>query len=281
MEKRRKPDFIGLGAMKAGTSWIYACLREHPNTWMRTKEAQFFTRRWDWGLNWYEGLFGEAPEEKLTGEFSTTYLTDMVAPRRIQTYYPGARLIACLRDPMERAFSHFLHHRRMGRVAPCTSFMQAVNDHPTYISFGRYGSAVSRLRRYFSRHQIGLCIYEDSLVDPQVFINGIYSFLGLPPFTPTCLHKRINVRRVPWSLRMERLIEWGGHAMKGYTPYIYWLLKLLGVGSRLKGLNTKNVAPEGMELAPSDKVWLYEAFFADDIDDLEGLTGMDLRRWKL
>jgi hypothetical protein len=94
----RGPDFIGIGAQRTGTSWIYACLYEHPQVCMPQKEIGFFSRdrNWSRGFEWYEQIFAECPPGAIAGEFSTSYLTDTDVPARMVDRYAGVRLIASL-----------------------------------------------------------------------------------------------------------------------------------------------------------------------------------------
>ena len=85
----RNPDFIGLGAQKSGTSWIYTCLSEHPEVYMPVKEVQFFSQESNWskGYGWYEDILEKCPPGTKAGEFSTSYLVSAAAPQRIYQRY--------------------------------------------------------------------------------------------------------------------------------------------------------------------------------------------------
>ena len=95
-------DFIGLGAQRSGTSWIYACLHEHPQIFIPIKEIHFFSRERNWskGYQWYENLFAQCPIDRKAGEFSTSYLIDQETPSRIHQQYPGTKLIVSLRNQL-------------------------------------------------------------------------------------------------------------------------------------------------------------------------------------
>ena len=99
-------DFIGLGAQKAGTSWVYACLYEHPEIHAPIKELHFFSRdRFSKGKDWYESHFSHRKEGQKVGEFSTSYLYSKETPERIKELYPEVKLIAIVRNPVTRAYS--------------------------------------------------------------------------------------------------------------------------------------------------------------------------------
>ncbi len=84
-EPRDGPDFLGLGAQKSGTSWIYSCLYDHPQVCIPVKDLHFFSRERNWsrGFTWYEEQFARCGADTLAGEFSTSYLADPEAAARI------------------------------------------------------------------------------------------------------------------------------------------------------------------------------------------------------
>ena len=108
-------NFIGVGAQKSGTSWIYACLYEHPEICAPIKEIHFFSRpRYEKGIAWYEKQFDRCAVEKLRGEFSTSYLYTPEAAARIHAAYPDAKIIAVLRNPIDRAYSQYRNAIKAG-----------------------------------------------------------------------------------------------------------------------------------------------------------------------
>ncbi len=112
---RPLPDFLILGAQKAGTTALYEYLRRHPGiTGPRWKEVSYFDRHYARGRAWYRGNF-PVRDGGLVGEASPSYLFHPLAPERAAALVPGARLIAILRDPVERAYSHYQHELSFGR----------------------------------------------------------------------------------------------------------------------------------------------------------------------
>ena len=109
-----RPDFIGIGAMKAGTTWLYQCLSEHPEIPLPDKELNFFGDQdtWSMGFDWYEKQLES--NKNVTGEFSVFYLVHPYVIPRIYNRYPATKLIVCLRNPIDRSFSHYLHDVRYG-----------------------------------------------------------------------------------------------------------------------------------------------------------------------
>ena len=115
---RPLPDFLILGAQKAGTTALYSYLRKHPSiigpSW---KEVSYFDRHYARGPAWYRGNFPNKLRTRgaLVGEASPSYLFHPLGPRRVRELVPEARLVALLRDPVDRALSHYNHERALGR----------------------------------------------------------------------------------------------------------------------------------------------------------------------
>src|SRR5436309_16134274 len=106
------PDFIVIGAQKSGTGSLYAYLNGHPDVaGARVKEVHYFDLHYHRGVDWYLDQFPDeaAARPRCTGEASPYYLFHPHAPRRAFDLVPDARLIALLRDPVDRAISHYHH----------------------------------------------------------------------------------------------------------------------------------------------------------------------------
>ena len=275
-----RPHFIGLGAQRAGTSWIYACLYEHPQVYIPVKEIHFFSRDRNYrrGVGWYEGHFRRCPPGKVAGEFSTTYLASEEAPGRIREYHPGVKLIASLRDPLERALSNYRNDVMGGVVRPGTPFEEALKEHPEYIAQGLYSQQLQRYLDLFPRSQLLVLIYEDALRDPAAFIRQVYAFLGVDSdFRPSMLGRRINTGRVPRWVALEVGLDLLAQALRTRGMHrLVWLLRRWGVGPLLRRLNTRPepIAP----VSPEVRARLREVF-APERERLERLLGRDLGFW--
>jgi Sulfotransferase domain len=122
---RPLPDFLILGAQKAGTTALYAYLRWHPQiTGPSFKEVSFFDRHYARGERWYRAHM-PVRRSGIVGEASPSYLFHPSAPERVARMLPGARLIALLRNPVDRAFSHYQHEVALGRET--LSFEEAID----------------------------------------------------------------------------------------------------------------------------------------------------------
>ena len=200
------PNFIILGAAKAGTTALYHYLRQHPEVGMsRIKETNYlalkghpldfrgpgdadyikrFTVTTESG---YFDQFADCRGKKAIGEASPLYLYSHDAPAEIKATVPAARLIAILRNPVERAYSAFLHLVRDGRE-PTRDFAEALRREPEriadrwehiwhYVAMGRYADHLDRFRSAFPANQLRVYLYEDFQRDPAATIRDIFRFL--------------------------------------------------------------------------------------------------------
>jgi sulfotransferase family protein len=209
------PDFLILGAQKAGTTALYAYLRWHPEiTGPSFKEVSFFDRHYTRGETWYRAHLPATPRQWVArqrhgrwpavGEASPSYLFHPLAPERVAALLPDARLIAVLRDPVDRAFSHYQHEVALGReplpfedalaaeeermrgeVQRMTSdpsyFSEAWWNH-TYVARGRYGEQLRRWFASFPPEQILVLFSDDLLQQPADTYARVLAFLGVDPY---------------------------------------------------------------------------------------------------
>lgn len=195
------PDFLCIGAQKAGTTTLHEQLRTHPGLYLPAeKEVHYFSRHFDRPLGWYESRFAGARRTHGTGEVTPYYLFHPEAPRRIAAVRPQARLIVLLRDPVERALSGFFHSRRLGQepldieaafaaeagrlqdAAPVLAVPggeHAAHQFHSYLSRSRYEEQLARYLRLFPRSQLLLVRTEDFFADPRPVWREVLSFLGV------------------------------------------------------------------------------------------------------
>jgi hypothetical protein len=204
----RLPDFFLMGAPKCGTSALHAALARHPGLFLcEPKEPKFFLTdgpppssgggpgdvpTWGehvWRRDEYEALFAAAPAGALCGESTVFYLYDRDAQRRIRTFVPEARLVAVLRDPVERAHSNWAHLRGAD-LEPEADFLAALDREPEriaagwahfwhYAAQGRYGEQLDHLFGLFPREQVLLIRYRDLRDAPAETADRVCRFLGV------------------------------------------------------------------------------------------------------
>ena len=202
------PDFFVAGAPKAGSTALHAALARHPSLFMcAVKEPKFFLtdgpppdkggpgdartyREHVWRRADYEALFAPGTAGQLRGESTPFYLYDRPAQARIKALLPDAKLIAILRDPIERAHSNWAHLWSAG-LDPVDDFVRACAEEPRrieagwadfwhYTALGRYGEQLEHLYQLFPREQVHVFRYRTLLERPAEVLDGICGFLGVP-----------------------------------------------------------------------------------------------------
>lgn len=171
-----------IGAQKAASTSIYEQLRKHDDVLMsEKKEIGFFSYEYSYrkGLKYYSSYFQGWNGEKVIGEATPGYLHEENVPERIHKFLPNVKLIACLRDPIDRAYSTYLMQLTKGAEPPWKSFEEAVNNSPQYLENGCYHKHLQRYLKYFPLEQIHLSIFDDLKNNPQQFYNSICDFLEI------------------------------------------------------------------------------------------------------
>jgi Sulfotransferase domain len=280
----KAPDFIGIGAQRAGTSWMYACLYEHPRICMPRKEINFFSREPNWsrGFGWYEEIFAECRPDAVSGEFSTSYLTAPDAPARIRDRYPQVRLVVSLRNPVDRAYSSYLNDIVAGVVPRDRGFQEALEEHPEYLDVGGYASHLRRYLELFPREQLLVSIFEDSRRNPLGAIQEVYRFLGVDAgFRPSMVNRRVGTGRVPRFQWAERSLLRSAAALRRRRRLrpLWWTAKRLGAGDLIRALNTAQATQTTDGLDPEERQSLSRRL-EPEISALEELLHVELPGWR-
>jgi hypothetical protein len=210
---RLLPDFIIIGAQKCGTTSLYEYLAAHPGVAPAArKEVHYFDRGFrHHGTAWYRAHFPTRPyrlvcetmtrQRLVIGEASPMYLFHPHVPGRVRALLPDVKLIALLRDPVERAYSQYHHRARRGKEALPFSealareagriagdidrvYARTMHRQPSYLARGIYADQLAKWLRAFPREQLLILTSEEFFSDtPRVF-SQVLEFLGLPPWAP-------------------------------------------------------------------------------------------------
>jgi Sulfotransferase domain len=284
-----KVDYIGIGAAKAGTSWVNQMLGAHPDICTaEPKEVHFFhdaihntapihQGNFKKGLSWYKRFFQHCTEGQVKGEITPKYLIDPVVPERIRNMFPEVKLILCLRSPVERATSHYYFTKYFLKTEK-RPIAQAIREEPEYILNGLYFRHLRRYLEHFPMSAIHLVWFEDIAGDPDKVLEGLYTFLCVDPgFKPPGMHGKSNAAKKVKSKRVRELIAMGERKLTemGLSGFVRFL-KRMKVNKAIAFFNARNIKYEKMSEA--DRTWLI-AQFREDIIALQTFTGRDLSTW--
>lgn len=272
------PDFLGLGAQRAGTTWLDHVLRCHPEIYLpvRRKEVHYFDQNFHRGTGWYASFFpppDRAAEYRRIGEITPRYLFEPRAPERIARLLPNCRMIVLLRNPVTRLYSQYgLHVRDLGERRAFGEFASA---HPEAFERGLYSRQLSRYFALLERSRFLIVIYEEVMARREEAIDALASFLEVDPAP---LHAgahrgRINAAYVPRLPRLRAAARRFGSSLRARGAD-HWVnfAKRLGA-STLFG--RKALPP----LALEERLRL-ERRYAEEVCRLEELLGRSLGAWR-
>ncbi len=267
-------NFIGIGAQRSGTSWVYACLYEHPEICIPIKEIHFFSReRFSKGKEWYESHFEKCAPTKIRGEFSTSYLYSDTTAERIHAMYPEVKIIAILRNPIRRAFSQYGNAIKDGEIPESMPFEEYYASDKSVLEQGLYAKQLQRYFNLFDRSQVLVLIYEDNK-NPQAFIQKMYSFLGVrADFVPSMLNDEINISRVPKHIWIEKKMHHFAEFLRrsGLDTLVH-TIRRFGLPDLIRALNTK---PKKEKKDTFNKAYLVD-YFKEDVAELSRLLDRDM-----
>ena len=299
------PNFVMIGAAKCGSTSLYNYLRQHPDVYMcPTEDANFFAledrviklympppsekvgRKWVYNLTEYASLFEAAGGQRAIGESSNIYLNISRSAQRIHHYCRSAKIMAILRNPVERAFSNFLHLIGMG-LEPYSDFADAlkaeekrVKDgwHPMwfYKQTGHYHTLLQPYFELFEKSRIRVFLYDDLAKDPVGCVQSVFEFLEVDrSFRPDVseVHK---VTGVPGNKSLHKFLT--------EKNRLKTLVKAL-VPERFREHYRTNVAKKIVKrnlVKPALSADIRRELiveFRDEVLKLQDLIGRDLSHW--
>ena len=277
-----KPTFIGLGAQKAASSWIYTVLKDHPQIGVsEPKELDFFSNFYEFGFQWYERFFDDCRGCRAVGEVSPTYLPSVEAPARARDYDPELRIVVSLRDPVARALSNHLHEVREGRLDKSDlSFETGLANSPMYVERSRYAAQLRRWFDMFDREQVLVLLQEEIVAAPEAHARLLYRHLGVDedyqsPFSDT----HVNRSYVAKSPAREAAVRHIGAAMRWIGgAHSVEAIKKIEVVRRFREANRVDIRELVPPVRPEPRAWL-EAELAEDVLDLAHLLGRESLPW--
>ncbi len=283
--------FFCVGAQKAGTTTLHDTLARHAEIFLPArKETHFFARdaRYERGIDYYHSeYFSEWQPGQMAGEVDPEYIYFPEAAPRIHSYSPRARIIVMLRNPVERAYSHYLMSVRRGfekqtfeealaRESSRLAEGEFERIHFSYADRGFYALQIRRFLDLFPAEQLAFVVMDELLAQPDIVLSRVCRFLGVAPLPPGTPLGHGNPAARPRSVWLSRVLH-------GKSPVRRLGKRLFapdgGVAGLARALRRGNLArldPEPVEAATRRD--LIERF-RDDVTELEQITGRDLSAW--
>lgn len=293
------PNFLIIGSAKSGTTSLYSWLAQHPQIYFpKVKEPSFFSGEGEafphpkgpwWypkDLEGYQNLFDAVTTEKAIGEASPLYLYSETAPPHIKAVIPDVKMIAVLRNPVDRASSayRFWHSKGSDTSESFEAALAQEKEHkysrrPVYLNYKDFGFYSKQLRNYltyFQKDQFCIILFEDLKNDPSATLKKIFAFLEVDQdFVPNREIK--NPTKAPRNKLVHSFLT-KHHPLKEIIKPFFSEKRRKKISKRLRNMNLKveTSSKEGVSLETRQAL-INE--YRDDILDLQSLIERDLSHW--
>jgi len=295
------PNFLIFGVQKAGTTSVYTYLKQHPQVFVSPrKETNFFGRDLDVPLavdeprqtrggrqriltiEDYEALFARVSDEIAIGEASPDYLFNHEhAVPGIQKYVPDAKLIAILRNPVERAYSDYLMHVRqvVGNRKPLAQQVQESAASSHTLLKGCYYEGVKHFLESFGPEQVKIFLYDELRQDSVGLMQQMYEFIGVDSCFEVDTGRQQQTAQVPKNQSIHQLLQ-TSNPLRSLAGSV---LRKVMPEERRQQLRSRLIAAnstgkEGLPLSAEDRQ-LLEDYYRDDVRQLQDLIDRDLSSW--
>lgn len=237
---------------KCGTSWLYHMLEQHPEIHLLQRDTHFFSKQSEYekGLDFYKKkLVFSNSGQSIALEMSNDYLRSAGALERIKTSFPDAKLFCCLRNPIDRAYSHYLQEIKTGATRE-ENFEKALRKRERYISNGYYAEGLKRLFSLFPREQVKVLFFDDIVSKPLELLQELWRFLDIEPIAleTSFVQNKVNKARLPKSVKLEQFQNHAYHKLQrtALGNRFWHLARRLGLGRLVRSINKKEITAAPM-----------------------------------
>lgn len=296
MKNRGKIDFIGIGAMKCGTTWIADQLEDHPEILFSRqkslKELHYFATdtkqslkihgpsNYYRGLNWYLSQFPHYTKDKIRGEYCNSYISDKKAAERIKSFDPDIKIIVSLRNPCDMIYSLYWYLDSSLNSPLLKSFDKSFIKLSWFRTKALYYKQLKYYYNIFPKENIHVVIFDDIVRNPKKVCRDLYSFLGLNDveYTPTPLKQNSRHAITKRSNFLSKMLGFIAKSLQKISPKLYWdITNNKKVYSLYKKINNKKLSYPKQSRKSRNMTYNY---YIDDIKKLEKLINKDLSKWK-
>ena len=292
------PNFMCLGAAKSGTTSLYDILRQHADIYIPSfKEPHFFDipENFSNGLEWYKNTYFKNVNKKIIADFTPSYFFDEHAPKRIfQSLGSDIKFLVIIRNPVDRAYSHYLHSKRdlyekqdFGEALKLeSSRLKQYQNQADYLSYlrhsyihqGLYSKMLKRYLQYFSLDNFLFINFEDEfLQEKDLTIQKILHFLEID----SSILLNIDIRSNPASKERSKILK----RMMKKTGWWRVLLKKMIPSLKIRQIIKNKIQRANISAFSPPKLTqlqrhnIYNSYFRRDIHDLSVLLNRDFSNW--
>lgn len=282
------PNFFIVGAPKAGTTSLYEYLSRHEEVFMpkAIKEPDYFSHEAILKQDLYYktthitvekkylALFDDVKDQKALGEASVSYLFYSGTAKKIYDFNPKAKIIILLRDPIERAYSHYLMDCRLGLIKD--SFEEIILKQKAHrytnmyyqqiVLLGEYGVQLQRYLDVFRKDQVKIFLYDQLKEDPEGLMREVCDFLEIANYFKAGIHEKHNAYAAPKNAWVEKIYQM--HQLRGGISKIV----PNGIKSGIRNAFFKDSKKPAMSLSAREFLKIH---YEKDIEVVRSITGID------
>ena len=294
---KNKVFFIGVGAVKSGSTWMGSLLAQHPEVCMsyRKEIAYFNTKNFngtknessEYGIEYYLQFWPKT--EKIKGEISPQYLFDVDSPRRIKDIFPDTHILMMLRNPKEVVYSHYLYEKYFNQsINASKSFIDALSSSSYLLKSAFFTEQIQRYFDIFDRDKIHIYFLDEALDDPSLFSRQLYQDLNLkdinfkPDYSSKNNSKQIKSKWIHFLIVLpsvvKKMIEKSflNRVLKKVRSSMFFI-RIVNWRNNMLDRNVKLFKKPNM--TKEEKLYL-DGCLNSEIESLEKLLGVNLSRWK-
>ncbi len=296
-------DFIGIGAGRSGTTWIVNILSEHPQICCPylgklnyfssvrpyNKESEYDKR----GIKGYLDLFKGCKKEQVKGDFSSYYMVNPKVAKIIKKHFPNVKIWACLREPVERAYSDWLSFKRFKLKEKdnfkTAFFKEQKGFYPKGDGYRHRGFYYKLLKPYFDlfpKENIKIIFHDDILKNPEKAAKEFYGFLNVDDsYLPKNLREK-PAKSTETKFKIIRYIinslaEISHKLERGrFGDFIFFIKRKTKINEIFNKINDFNVKESDKPKLSQELKKKLKLVYLEDIEKLEKLIGKDLSSWK-
>lgn len=275
-KSRVLPNFLWVGMEKAASTWIYDCLQEHPEVFLppHRSEVHFFDRNYHKGIDFYKSFYKKHRHQKAAGDITPSYIQEPKIASLIASHLPHAKILICLRNPVDRLFSDYLHLARIGQI---DLTFDEYSQHPQHLYKSLYYPKVKKYFELFPEDQILIVLFEKIKNNEIKFLQKIYRFLEVDEhFIPQNIYNQsnryVNPRNIRYYRKVMGLLTSLRHRHNRIIDFFIESIKKTG----LKKVLVKEESPPEMDW---QKRKTLSEFFKEDVKKLSQLTRINFHQY--
>lgn len=270
------PSFFVIGPPRTGTTWLHRVLGDCSILPARTKETRFFDKYFHKGLGWYRARLPKAINGRPVGEVAPTYFASGEARERIARLVPDARVVCTFRDPVQRILSLYRLKRFYGMIP--WGLEEALHRDPEMIESGKYAMHLKAWQQALGKNQILVTFYQDMQSKPQVYLDAMSDFAGLPRVSIGAHAHKVHASE---NMTHPRWYQW----TRGATGLADWLKahQMDELVTRVKRTRLTRIFLGGgraFEVPSSECLERIRNIFRAEVEELEAMLNRDLSEWK-